>query len=215
MDKHILILSGPTHEYLDPVRFIGNASSGLMGKAIAEEAVRQGYAVEFVTGPVAGQNLPDLGINGRIHQVTSAADMLAKSRELFQSSEVAIFAAAVADYAPAEKLSEKMAKSEDGLTLHLRATPDIAKTLCATKRHDQIAIGFALQTSNGEANAACKLESKNLDGIVLNSPATLGASEGTFSFLSSGSTTFDAWGCIDKSECSCKILDTILSLSAQ
>jgi phosphopantothenoylcysteine decarboxylase / phosphopantothenate---cysteine ligase len=215
MKKQILILSGPTHEYIDPVRFIGNASSGLMGKAIAEEAVRQGHAVEFVTGPVAGQNLPDLGNNGRIHQVTSAADMLAKSQELFQTSEVAIFAAAVADYAPVEMRPEKMAKSEDDLTLRLRATPDIAKTLCAGKRKDQIAVGFALQTSDGEANAKRKLKAKNLDGIVLNSPATLGAAEGTFSFLASGSNSFDAWGCIDKTECARKILNAILPASAR
>lgn len=209
MNKRILILSGPTHEYIDPVRFIANASSGLMGKAIAEEAVRQGYAVEFVTGPVAGQNLPDLGKSGHIHQVTSAADMLAKSQELFQSSEAVVFAAAVADYAPAERLSEKMAKSEDDLVLRLRATPDIAKTLCATKRHGQIAIGFALQTNDGEANATRKLESKNLDGIVLNSPSTLGATEGTFSFMASGSNTFDAWGCINKKTCAKRIFQQL------
>jgi phosphopantothenoylcysteine decarboxylase/phosphopantothenate--cysteine ligase len=210
MKKTILILSGPTHEYIDPVRFIGNASSGLMGKAIAEEAVARGYAVEFVSGPVAGQNLPE---TATIHHATSAEEMLEQARQLFPSADIVIFAAAVADYAPAEKLAEKMAKSSDELILRLRPTPDIAKTLCADKQAGQVAIGFALQTSDGEANASRKLEGKNLDGIVLNTPATLGAKNGNFSFIAKGSTGFDHWGVIDKAECAQRILDAIGELS--
>ena len=102
MGKKILILSGPTHEYIDPVRFIGNASSGKMGKAIAEEAVQRGHEVEFITGPVAEENIPTLA-SGHIHRVTSAEEMLSTARELFQTAETIIFAAAVADYAPVEK----------------------------------------------------------------------------------------------------------------
>jgi len=214
MQKQILILSGPTHEYIDPVRFIGNASSGLMGKAIAEEAVARGFTVEFITGPVAQQNLPNLEKSGTIHQVTSADEMLAKARKFFQSSEIAIFAAAVADYAPAEKLEKKMAKSSDELVLRLRPTPDIAKTLCANKQPSQITIGFALQTDDGQANAHRKLTGKNLDGIILNTPATLGAATGTFSFLAAGSEDFDEWGRIDKPRCAIHIFQSIDQLSS-
>lgn len=201
MSKHVLILSGPTHEYIDPVRFIGNSSSGRMGKALAEEAVERGFLVRFITGPVADANLPNLGTPNQILQITSAEEMLRQAEALFQSSDLIIFAAAVADYAPAEKMAEKMAKSATDLVLRLRATPDIAKTLCATKRNNQIAIGFALQTHNAEANARQKLKTKNLNGIVLNSPATLGADNGTFSFLGHTTNEFDRWGYIDKKTC--------------
>jgi len=215
MIKQVLILSGPTHEYIDPVRFVGNASSGKMGKAIAEEAVERGYEVEFITGPVDELNLPKLADNNiHIHRVTSAEEMLATAQELFKSSEIVIFSAAVADYAPVEKLSEKMAKSTDELTLRLRPTPDIAKILCAEKRNGQIAIGFALQTIDGEASARRKLEGKNLDGIVLNTPATLGAGDGIFSFLSTYAENFDDWGCIDKGDCAKKIFGAIDRLTA-
>jgi phosphopantothenoylcysteine decarboxylase/phosphopantothenate--cysteine ligase len=207
----MLILSGPTHEYIDPVRFIGNASSGLMGKAIAEEAERCGYAIDFISGPVAEPHLPILR-NGRIHRVTSAEQMLATAKELFQSSEVVVFAAAVADYAPAEQLAEKMAKTSDELLLRLKPTADIAKSLCAEKQPGQIAIGFALQTSDGERNARNKLVRKNLDGIVLNTPATLGADSGTFSFLATGSPAFDLWGSISKTECAEKICRAIAAI---
>ncbi len=213
MKKQILILSGPTHEYIDPVRFVGNASSGKMGKAIAEEAALRGYEVEFITGPVSESNLPDIE-SGHLHKVTSAEEMLAKAQERSKVADVVIFAAAVADYAPSEKLSEKMAKSTDGISLRLRPTRDIAKTLCAGKPPNQIAIGFALQTTDGESNARRKLENKNLDGIVLNTPATLGAEKGTFSFLSRHTEQFDDWGCIDKPFCAKKILGVIDTLTA-
>lgn len=214
MEKQILILSGPTHEYIDPVRFVGNASSGKMGKALAEEAIDRGYKVEFVTGPVAEENLPPADNTIRIHRVTSAEDMLTAALDLFAEAEVIIFAAAVSDYSPAEKLPEKMAKSADELTLRLQPTPDIARTLCAEKPLGQITIGFALQTADGEANARRKLETKNLDGIVLNTPATFGAENGTFSFLSRHTEAFDEWGCIDKTECARNIFVAIDSLTA-
>ncbi len=211
MDQHVLILSGPTHEYIDPVRFLGNASSGKMGCALVEEATRRGFHVEFVTGPVSREQLPGLEPD-RIHPVISAQEMLETAQPLFKKADVIIFAAAVADYAPAEKHIEKMAKSSKELVLRLRPTPDIAQTLCAGKRADQTAIGFALQTSCGEASARRKLETKHLDGIVLNSPATLGSGSGTFSFLASGTSTFLNWGRIDKAACAKNILDAIAAL---
>lgn len=209
MIKKILILSGPTHEYFDPVRFIGNASSGLMGKAIAEEAASLGYSVHFISGPVSDSNLPYLGTSGVIHKVVGADDMLDCAAQLFPAADVTIFAAAVADYAPAEKYAEKMAKSNDDLVLHLRPTPDIAKTLGALKRQGQLTIGFALQTSDGERNASRKLREKNFNGIVLNSPASLGASTGSFRFLGAGLEVFDDWGCIEKSDCARRIMNEV------
>ena len=213
MTKKILILSGPTHEYFDPVRFVGNASSGLMGKALAEAAVSRGYFVDMVSGPVPVANLPDLGGSGRTHNVVSAAEMLACATEIFSDADAAIFAAAVSDYAPAEKSAEKMAKSTDELVLRLRPTPDIAETLSAVKRKEQVTIGFALQTSDGEHNAARKLRAKNLNGIVLNTLASLGAETGSFRFLAAGCETFDDWGCIEKSECAGLILDAVEHLA--
>lgn len=211
MNPQALILSGPTHEYIDPVRFIGNASSGQMGKAIAEEAARRGFSVEFITGPVAPEYLPRLEKN-RIHPVVGAEEMLETAQAMFEKADLIVFAAAVADYAPAEKHTEKIAKSDTELVLRLRPTPDIAKTLCAGKRPDQTAIGFALQTADGEANARRKLGQKNLDGIVLNSPASLGSKSGTFSFLSARDDTFLNWGNINKADCAKALFDTIESL---
>jgi len=212
MKRKVLILSGPTHEYFDAVRYIGNASSGKMGKALAEEALACGFFVEFITGPVAEQNLPDLGKN-QIHPVQSSEEMLAAAKQLFQTSDIIIFAAAVADYAPVEKHEEKRSKSETELLLKLRPTPDIAKTLCEGKHSGQTAIGFALQTSDGPAKARAKLEAKNLDGIVLNTPTTLGAENGQFSFLSIMAADFDSWGCISKTECVKRIFKAIEQMS--
>ncbi|MEI6892757.1 MAG: phosphopantothenoylcysteine decarboxylase [Pontiella sp.] len=211
--KRILILSGPTHEYIDPVRFIGNASSGRMGKAIAEEAMLCGFDVCFISGPVSPENLPDLGDCGSIHPVLSAEEMLEMGDKFFSSSEIIIFVAAVADYTPIEKKTAKMAKSTDDLTLKLKATADIAKTLCRSKRNNQIAIGFALQTEDGEKKARQKLAHKNLDGIVLNTPATLGATTGTFSFLAAPGTTFEHWGRISKSACAATLFQSLEKFS--
>jgi phosphopantothenoylcysteine decarboxylase/phosphopantothenate--cysteine ligase len=204
MKKQILILSGPTHEYIDPVRFVGNASSGKMGKALAEEAVRCGFEVEFVSGPVAKENLPT---NIRLHRVTSAEEMLQVAQSFFPDVDVIIFAAAVADYAPIKKSEQKITKSDDNLILQLRPTPDIAQTLCTQKRNNQIAIGFALQTEAGEIHARRKLKIKNLDGIILNTPTSLGAEKGTFTFLSAEITKFDNWGTLSKTACAVKLFE--------
>jgi len=198
--KKVLILSGPTHEYFDAVRFIGNASSGKMGKALAEEALKRGMEVEFISGPVPDGNLPD---NVHITRVTSAEEMLAAAQEKFASADVIIFAAAVADFQPLEKSDEKVPKIGTNLTIELKPTPDIAATLCANKRKDQIAIGFALQTHDGEAKAREKLASKNLDGIVLNTPATLGAESGLFTWIDQHG--LENWGSLDKAECAKRI----------
>jgi phosphopantothenoylcysteine decarboxylase/phosphopantothenate--cysteine ligase len=206
MSKRVLILSGPTHEYFDPVRFIGNASSGKMGKALAEEALQRGMEVEFISGPVPDSNLPEYA---HITRVTSAEEMLAAAREKFSAADLIIFAAAVADYQPAKKSAEKAPKLGTNLTIELKPTPDIAATLCANKRKDQIAIGFALQTHDGEAKARKKLVSKNLDGIVLNTPATLGGSSGLFTWIDKQG--LENWGSLDKADCAKRIFKSLES----
>jgi phosphopantothenoylcysteine decarboxylase/phosphopantothenate--cysteine ligase len=218
--KKVLILSGPTHEYFDPVRFIGNASSGKMGKALAEEALKRGMEVEFISGPVPDMNLPQSGsgipaaghaAGSRVHpatafhiqKVTSAEEMLAAAREKFSAADIIVFSAAVADYQPTKKSDEKFPKTKSNISIELKPTPDIAATLCANKRKDQIAIGFALQTHDGEAKAREKLISKHLDGIVLNTPATLGGSSGLFTWIDSQG--LETWGSLDKAECAKRI----------
>jgi phosphopantothenoylcysteine decarboxylase/phosphopantothenate--cysteine ligase len=210
-NKKVLILSGPTHEYFDPVRFIGNASSGKMGKALAEEALKRGMEVEFISGPVPEENLPSIGKN--IIRITSAEEMLAAAREKFAEADIIIFAAAVADFQPLEKSDEKVSKVGNNISIELKPTPDIAATLCANKRTDQIAIGFALQTHDGEAKAREKLVLKNLDGIVLNTPATLGAESGLFTWIASpvrqaqGGQTLENWGSLSKADCAKRIFN--------
>lgn len=217
--KKVLILSGPTHEYFDPVRFIGNASSGKMGRVLAKEALSRGLEVDFITGPVPNENLPraDAVKTPRLHveNVTSAEEMLAAAQAGFSEADIIIFAAAVADFQPLEKSAEKFpksglsaeasAKTEKNLTIELRSTPDIAATLCANKRDDQVAIGFALQTHDGEAKAKEKLAEKNLDGIVLNTPATLGADSGVFTWIDFQG--LEQWGTLDKAACAKKIFE--------
>jgi len=201
--KKVLILSGPTHEYFDPVRFIGNASSGKMGKALAEEAIFQGLEVEFISGPVPAENLPNIG--KPITHVTSAEEMLAAAKAKFAEADVIIFAAAVADFQPLEKSESKFPKVGKNVSMELKSTPDLAATLCADKRDDQTAIGFALQTHDGEAKAKEKLVAKNLDGIVLNTPATLGAENGLFTWI--GFHTLENWGSLTKADCAKRIID--------
>ncbi len=220
--KRVLILSGPTREYFDPVRFIGNASSGKMGKALAEEALRRGFEVAFISGPVSEANLPKSGSgipaagraagsrahpepHLRIQKITSAEEMLAAARDQFSEADVIIFAAAVADFQPLKKSSEKGPKTSGNITLELKPTPDIAATLCADKRTGQTAIGFALQTHDGVTRAKEKLAKKNLNGIILNTPATLGAENGLFTWIDNQGS--DDWGSLDKAECARRILD--------
>lgn len=201
--KTVLILSGPTHEYLDPVRYLGNASSGRMGKALAEAAVRRGAAVEFVTGPVAGEFLPT-GV--RLHPVTSAEEMLAAARAVLPGCDAAIFAAAVADFRPAVRSGRKQSKAETGDRLELVANPDLAATLCRERTHPFTAVGFALQSHDGEAYARRKLEAKGLDAIILNAPEAMGADGADYHCLRRGQEAFEAWGELPKPRAAERIL---------
>ena len=170
--KKALVTAGPTYEAIDPVRFIGNHSSGKMGFALAEELAALGAAVTLITGPTA-LSLSDKSIK-RI-DIISAEEMLKAALANFSGTDISILSAAVADYRPKEASAFKIKK--DGLEpeLVLIKTPDILATLGKQKKAGQILVGFALETDNEEANAIRKLEKKNLDFIVLNSLNDQGA----------------------------------------
>lgn len=175
--KRVLITAGPTYERLDPVRFIGNYSSGKMGYALAEEAARRGAKVTLVSGPVA---LKAVHPNIEVIAVESAVEMRDKCVACFADVDVAILSAAVADYAPVEVQERKIKREHDDVpVIKLKKNPDIAATLGGLKRVGQQLIGFALETDNEKANAIEKLRRKNLDKIVLNSLRDAGAGFGT------------------------------------
>lgn len=170
--KRILVTSGPTHEAIDPVRFIGNRSSGKMGSAIVEVLHNQGAEVILVSGPAT--YLPDPN-TAQIIKVKSAAEMYKACTKNFPDVDIAIMAAAVADYTPTEVSPIKVKKKSANLTLELTKTKDIAKELGKVKKSDQIMVGFALETNNELENAQGKLAKKNFDFIVLNSLQDKGA----------------------------------------
>ncbi len=171
--KKIVITAGPTYEKLDPVRFIGNYSSGKMGFALAEACAAHGADVTLIAGPVA-LNTSHPAI--RRVDVESAEEMFRAARQAFREADAAILCAAVADYRPEKTADDKIKREATGeMTLRLVPNPDIAASLGAVKRPGQVLIGFALETSDEKAHAAAKLERKNLDFIVLNSLRDAGA----------------------------------------
>ena len=169
--KTVLITAGPTYEAIDPVRFIGNHSSGKMGFSLAEEAVKRGAKVILISGPTS-QKADHKNIE--IHRVTSAKEMYDEVFKYYEKVDIAIASAAVADYAPKIVAKEKIKKSEEEFTIELVKNPDILKTMGEKKTH-QFLVGFALETQNEEENAKSKLQKKNLDMIVLNSLRDEGA----------------------------------------
>lgn len=211
--KHIMITAGPTYEKIDPVRFIGNYSSGKMGYAIAEEAASRGADVTIVSGPVALK-----AVNPRIKvvDVESAREMLEACERIFPSCDTAIMCAAVADYAPAHPADRKIKREHDDLpVIELVKNPDIAATLGAMKKPGQRLVGFALETDNEMPNALHKLKAKNLDMIVMNSLRDKGAgfrtdtNKVTIYKLDGGELHFDMK---PKREVASDIIDTLLSL---
>lgn len=176
--RKVLITAGPTQEALDPVRFLGNHSSGTMGVELALAAAELGAAVELILGPSNHQpEHPRL----KVTRVTSAREMYAAATERWPSCDYGILAAAVADYRPAVEAKEKIKKdnNDQPITLELVRNPDIAAHLGANKNKDQRLVGFAMETENGVANARRKLNSKQLDAIVLNTIREAGAGFGT------------------------------------
>lgn len=169
--KTVLITAGPTYEAIDPVRFIGNHSSGKMGFSLAEEAVKRGAKVILISGPTSQKTDHK---NIEIHRVTSAKEMYDEVFKYYEKVDIAIASAAVADYAPKIVAKEKIKKSEEEFAIELVKNPDILKTMGEKKTH-QFLVGFALETQNEEENAKSKLQKKNLDMIVLNSLRDEGA----------------------------------------
>ncbi|MBE9586125.1 bifunctional phosphopantothenoylcysteine decarboxylase/phosphopantothenate--cysteine ligase CoaBC [Mucilaginibacter sp. JRF] len=170
--KKVLVTAGPTYEAIDPVRFIGNHSSGKMGFAIADRLADLGAEVTLIAGPTA--QIADSRRINRI-DVNSAAEMLDACLYEFQHADACVMSAAVADYTPVEVASQKIKKQESSLNIGLKKTTDILKTLGEMKRPGQVLIGFALETENEEQYAIDKLNKKNLDLIILNSLNDSGA----------------------------------------
>lgn len=173
--RRVLVTAGPTYEAIDPVRFIGNHSSGKMGVAISAELASRGARVDLVLGPSA---LPVALEGVSVHRVQSASQMYEECLKRFQGADVAVMSAAVADYTPVTRAPEKIKKSEDRFTIELTRTPDILKSLGEQKQPGQLLVGFALETENERENALLKLERKNADMIVLNSLKDAGAGFG-------------------------------------
>lgn len=174
--KRALVTAGPTHEAIDPVRFIGNHSSGKMGYQLALALAEQGAQVDLVSGPSREYIQHPLI---KVHRVTSAKEMFECCVKLFPSCQIGVMAAAVADYTPVHVASEKIKKTDGQLILTLQKTADIASTLGQMKSEGQVLIGFALETDQVLDYAREKLIKKNLDMIVANNPRVEGAGFGT------------------------------------
>lgn len=171
--KKVLITAGPTHEAIDPVRFIGNHSSGLMGFELARVAAELGAEVILVSGPSQLHAAPGISL----HRVVSAREMFDVAMEAFPGVDIAICAAAVADFRPKAVSSQKIKKAQEEMTIALVRNPDILESMGKSKKH-QYLVGFALETENETENAMAKLKRKNLDAIVLNSLNDEGAGFG-------------------------------------
>jgi phosphopantothenoylcysteine decarboxylase/phosphopantothenate--cysteine ligase len=173
--RKALVTAGPTHEAIDPVRFIGNNSSGKMGYAIAEALASRGAKVELISGPThLAASHPLI----QTTRVTSAEEMYNACASIFPATDITVLSAAVADYRPTVRADQKIKKGEGGLTLELTKTYDIASELGKMKKPGQVIVGFALETENEKANAEKKLNTKNFDLIVLNSLQDIGAGFG-------------------------------------
>lgn len=173
--KKALVTAGPTFEPIDPVRFIGNHSSGKMGIAISLEMARRGAEVHLIMGP---SSIQVNNSNVHLHKVQTAEQMYETCMQMFQQSDIAVMSAAVADYTPVSTQREKIKKVGDTLTVELTKTKDILKTLGDRKYNGQILVGFALETTNEKEYAQNKLKNKNADMVVLNSLNDEGAGFG-------------------------------------
>ena len=173
--KRALVTAGPTHEAIDPVRFIGNHSSGKMGVALATELAARGAEVDLVLGP---SSLAVVAPGLTVHRVISAEEMYKVSIDRWPGTDIAILSAAVADYRPVEPAKDKIKKTGEKLTLELTRTVDILKTLGSNKRTGQVLVGFALEGNDERAYALSKLQAKNADLMVLNSLNDAGATFG-------------------------------------
>ena len=186
----ILVTSGPTRQYLDPVRFISNGSTGKMGCQIVEAAIEAGHEVIVVSGPVS-ITYPQ---QATILQVQTTAEMLASCQHHFESCDGLIAAAAPCDYKPESVAENKLKKGGQRLLIEFVPTVDILATMGQQKRDDQWTIGFALESENERANAREKLQRKNCDWIVLNRPEAIGADESQVEILDKNEIVWSARG---------------------
>lgn len=180
---HLLITAGGTREYIDPVRFISNASSGRMGYALARTAIRSGHTVTLVTAPVALRAPKE----ATLVPVESAAEMFAAVKQHLDKADCLIMAAAVADYTPARTARHKIKKGADTLTLNLKRTTDILKWAGKHKKAGRISVGFALEDKDLHNRAEKKLRDKNLDMIIANEPTAIASTRTTVHVKSANS----------------------------
>lgn len=210
--KKVLVTAGPTYEAIDPVRFIGNHSSGKMGIALAEEFNQRGAQVTLVAGPVA-ETLPD---SIKTIKVISANDMLQQCMNVFPQMDIIVMAAAVADYTIETPAVDKIKKKEESFAIQLKKTTDILQTMGKEKLPAQFLAGFALETNNEKENAIAKLKSKNADIIILNS---LNDKDAGFGYSTNKITIFDKQGneypfaTKSKKEIAADIVNTIISIA--
>ena len=210
--KKVMVSAGPTYEAIDPVRFIGNHSSGKMGLAIAEELYARGADVTLIMGP-SSINLPENGIKSV--RINTAEEMYAACTKQFEKSDIGVMAAAVADYTTVKVAATKVKKNSDELVIELKKTKDILKSLGENKSSKQILVGFALETNNEREYALEKLKNKNADMIVMNSLNDKGAGFGTDT---NKITIFDKSGkefnfeLMSKKDAAKNIVDTIIQL---
>lgn len=208
----VLITAGPTHERIDPVRYIGNNSSGKMGFALAEEFVSRGADVHVICGPVG--IIPPCSKEIQVTRIVSAEDMYQKVSEYYNECDISVFAAAVADYRPETYIDKKIKREkEEVISISLVRNPDIASEMGKLKKKNQINVGFALETDNGIENARKKLESKNLDFIVLNPAGTADAGFNTdtnrITIISRKGNRAQELPLLTKRECAAYIVDSI------
>ena len=207
-DSRCLILAGPTREYIDPVRYISNASSGLQGMALAEEALGRGYEVELILGPVEYD--PPAG--AAVTNVVSAAEMLAAARERHPDCAVLIGAAAVSDFRPETPHASKRKSGGDDLDLRLEATEDIL-ALLGREKDSRVHAGCALDPEDHLANARGKLEAKNLDWSVVNDAAAIGRESGDYHILGADGSEHPL-GRLDKRKLASQLLNRIEASAA-
>ena len=206
--KKVLILSGPTHEYIDPVRFIANASSGILGKEIAEQCI-QLFDLTFITGPVHHQNLPSQNNNIKILNATSSSQMNKIALEIFPNVDICIFVAAISDFKPKLISKSKISSKQSSIFIELEPTNDIAKNISKIKKTHQICVGFSLQDNEDIEIAYKKLINKNLDLIIINQPSSIGTNFGKYTFLDKQKNILLKTGVISKKECSTYLVDFI------
>ncbi|MGY8987987.1 MAG: bifunctional phosphopantothenoylcysteine decarboxylase/phosphopantothenate--cysteine ligase CoaBC [Flavobacteriales bacterium] len=171
-DKTCMVTAGPTHENIDPIRYIGNRSSGKMGMAIAEELAERGAAVSLIMGPSSQTTIHP---NIKQINVNTADEMFTQVQKYFLNSDISIFSAAVSDYKPKKVFTEKIKKKDENWIIDLEKNKDILSEMGNKKNENQFVVGFALETENEIENAKQKLQNKNLDLIILNSTKDKGA----------------------------------------